>query len=131
MTRDEARAYFAEKGLTYDSVKLEHLHYLKELLDEQFIRQRKQRMKTHEKPLYWKRVNEAKYYKGTYDPDTGAMVCAFLTGSGEYFHAREVISFERNGFIGFCGEADMQNKEPVLAAFVEWCDWMEEKEATP
>lgn len=128
MTTNEARAYFAEKGLTYASVKLPDLHYLKELVDEQFIRQRKQRMIDHHKPLYWKRVNDAKYYKGDFNPFTGGMVCAFLTGRGEYFSAREVISFNRDGFIGFCGASDTENTAPVLAAFVEWCDWLAERE---
>lgn len=126
MTTSEARAYFADKGLTYASVTLPDLHYLKELLNEQFTRQRKRLLQTGEKPLYWRRVNDAKYYKGTYDPITGSMVCAFLTGKGEYFDAREVISFNRDGFIGFCGAADSENTAPVLAAFVEWCDWMVE-----
>lgn len=129
MTTSEARAYFMEKGLTYADIAIDDLHYLRELLDEQFIRQRKQRMKDHHKPLYWKRVNDAKYYKGQFDPETGNLVCAFLTGSGEYFNAREVISFNRDGFIGFCGAADSENTAPVVAAFVEWCDWLAERRA--
>lgn len=129
MTTNEARAYFREKSLTYADVTLKDLHYLRELLDEQFIKQRKERMKTHSKPLYWKRVNEAKYYKGQFDPETGNLVCAFLTANGEYFNAREVISFNRGGFISFCGNADSKNTEPVLTAFVEWCDWLAERRA--
>ena len=128
MTRDEARAYFKEKGLTYDRVTLADLKYLHELLDEHFIRQRKERMKTHKRPLYWKRVNDAKYYKGEYNPETGGVICAYLTGNGEYFTAREVISFSRHGYICFCGEADEGNTEPVLTAFVEWCDWLSAKD---
>lgn len=127
MTRSEAREYFKAKGLTYDSITLDDIHYLKLLVDEQIIQQRKQRMKDHHKPLYWKRVNDAKYYKGEYDPETSTVKCAFLTGSGEYFSAREVISFNRDGYIGFCGEADSENKEPVIAAFLEWCDWLAER----
>lgn len=127
MTTSEARAYFKEKGLTYASVTIQDLHCLKELLDKHFINQRLARIKEGKKPLYWKRVNAAKYYKGEFDPPTGAMVCAFLTGSGEYFNAREVISFNRDGFIGFCGAADTENTAPVLAAFVEWCDWLAER----
>lgn len=123
MTTNEAREYFKAKGLTYASVTLPDLHYLKELVDERFIKQRKERMTEGKKPLYWRRVNNAKYYKGEYRED-GTMVCAFLTGSGEYFEAREVISFNRDGFIGFCGAADTENTAPVLEAFVEWCDWL-------
>lgn len=130
MTTNEARAYFKDKGLCYQDVKLSDLHYLRETIDEHFIRFRKRIMQTLEKPLYWKRVNDAKFYKGTFDPITGAMVCAFLTANGEYFDAREVISFNRDGYIGFCGSADSENTAPVLAAFVEWCDWLAERKET-
>ena len=131
MTTSEARAYFQGKGLTYADVTLDDLHYLRELLDEQFIHQRKERMKTGHKPHYWRRVNAAKYYKGEYNPETGAVICAFITASGEYFNAREAISFNRDGFIGFCGAADSENTVPVVAAFVEWCDWLAERKETP
>jgi hypothetical protein len=107
-------------------VTLDDLHYLKLLLDEQFIQERKKRMQARRKPQYWKRVNEAKYYKGEYTQE-GKLVCAYMTGSGEYFTAREVISFNRDGFIGFCGAADSENTQPVLAAFIEWCYWLESK----
>lgn len=126
MTRDQARAYFAECDLTYDDVTLEDLHYLKLLLDEQFIQERKRRVQTRCKPQYWTRVNEAKYYKGEYTPE-GRLICAYMTGKGAYFNAREVISFDRRGFIGFCGDADTENTAPVLTAFIEWCDWLQSK----
>lgn len=129
MTRDEARAHFKRCGLTYDSITLEDLHYLKLLLDLAFLQERKKRMRTQHKPQYWIRVNEAKYYKGEFDLG-GRLVRAYMTGKGEYFNAREVISFERNGFIGFCGDADTENTQPVLAAFMEWCDWLVEREET-
>lgn len=35
---------------------------------------------------------------------------------------RECISFNYNGFIGFCGWADGGNTAPIVAAFKEWCD---------
>lgn len=124
MTASEAQAYFREKGLTYADVTLGDLHYLRELLDEQFIRQRKELMLTRRKPLYWKRVNESKQYKGTFDPGTGILICAYMTGRGEYFTDREVISFYPDGEIGFCSSADRENKAPVLAAFAQWCDWL-------
>ena len=123
MTRNEARAYFRDKGLTYADVKLEDLHILRDLLDKHIIQDRTERVQAG-KYLYWVRVNKAKYYKGSFDPITGAMFCAFITGNGTYFHAREVISFNLDGFIGFCGDTDNKNAVPILAAFVEWCDWL-------
>lgn len=134
MTRDEARAYFAAKGLTYHDIILNDLHYLCLLLDERFIAQRKERMKDRRKPLYWNRTNKAKYYKGEFTPATegyGRLICAFITGNGEYFTNREVVSFNRDGYIGLCGEADNENKAPVLEAFIEWCDWLAARKETP
>ena len=131
MTTSQARAYFEESGLTYNDVTLDDLHYLKILINIQFLQEWKKRMQTHHKPQYWLRVNDAKYYKGEYTPE-GKLICAYMTGKGAYFNAREVISFNRGGFIGFCGDADSQNTQPVLAAFIEWCDWLtERKEKTP
>ena len=131
MTTTAARDYFKNLGLTYADITLDDLHYLKLLLDEQFIKEQKKRMQTRCKPQYWIRVNDAKYYKGEYTPE-GKLICAYMTGKGAYFNAREVISFDRNGYIGFCGEADSENTKPVLAAFFEWCYWLENrKEGTP
>lgn len=127
MTNDAARAYFHESGLTYEDVTIDDLHYLAELLDEQFIKQRKERMRDGHKPLYWRRTNRSKNFKGKYD-EYGRMIHAYITGSGEYFDSREVISFNRDGFIGFCGAAGTENTAPVLAAFIEWCDWLAGKE---
>ena len=134
MTRDEARAYFAAKGLTYHDIIVSDLHYLCLLLDERFIAQRKERTKDGRKPLYWNRTNSAKYYKGEFVPDVDGhahLARAFITAKGEYFTAREVVSFEPNGFIGLCGEADDENKVPVLEAFIERCDWLAERKEQP
>lgn len=126
MTRDEARAYFKNKGLTYDDVLLADLYHLQNLIDRNFIRERIKLL--FEGPTYWKSVNQAKRFKGKFTPafheECGHLRSAFLTGRGYYFTCREVISFNADGFIGFCGEADDANAQPVLEAFVEWCDWL-------
>ena len=41
MTRDEARDYFHDKGLTYDDITVTDLHFLATLLNLQFTIQRK------------------------------------------------------------------------------------------
>lgn len=127
MTRDEARAYFKDKGLTYNDVLLADLYHLQNLIDRNFIHVQLART-LDGPPAYWKAVNSAKRFKGKFTPASdekyGHLICAFLTGRGEYFTCREVISFNADGFIGFCGEADDTNAQPVLEAFVEWCDWL-------
>lgn len=122
--RDEARQFFQSLGLTYKDITLGALRYLEILLNDQFNLVAKACMNgTHGRPRYWVRVNSAKYYKGKYDED-GRLLCAFMTGKGTYFEAREVISFNGSGFIGFCSEADNENMQPVLTAFREWCVWL-------
>lgn len=124
MTRDEARAYFKEKGLTYDDITVTDLHLLATLLNLQFTIHRKYCLRARrDEALYWRRVNDSQKYKGRYD-EQGRMRCAFLTGRGDNFTAQEVVSFHQSGTIGFCGGVDAQNTEPVLIAFCEWCDEM-------
>lgn len=122
MNREEARNYFYNLGLTYDAITINDLHLLKWLLNRNFSEIQVQSLKDKEQHPYWHRVNDAKYYKGKYNNEK--MISAFLTGKGGYFEAREVISFNSDGFIGFCGEVDKNNSKPVIAAFIEWCDCM-------
>lgn len=125
--RNEARELFQSLGLTYKDITLGRLRYLEILLNDQFnLVARKCMNGERRKPRYWVRVNSAKYYKGKYD-ENGSLVYAFMTGKGTYFEAREVISFNRNGFIGFCCEADDENTQPVLTAFREWCVWLKKR----
>lgn len=45
----------------------------------------------------------------------------------------ECISFNADGWIGFAGWADQGNTNPILRAFIEWCDALaatKEKEDT-
>lgn len=127
MTRDEARAYFKNKGLTYDDVLLADLYHLQDLIDSKFLRIRIDRL-LDDHPPYWRRVNSAKRFKGKFTPayheEYGHLISAYMTASGAYFTCREVISFNPDGYIGFCGDADSENTQPVLEAFVEWCDWL-------
>lgn len=124
MTRDEARAYFQNKGLTYTMVTQDDLEYLRILLDEKFTQQKKDRFLNNPGCLYWDHVHSR--IKGSWNKD-GTMASAYLSAKGAYFDDREVISFNRDGFIGFCGAADTKNTAPVLEAFKEWCDWLEKR----
>lgn len=51
----------------------------------------------------------------------------YLTVSGEYFKNRQAISFEYDGWIGFCGWASSANQKPFLNAFNRWLDIIKEK----
>lgn len=54
---------------------------------------------------------------------SGMQYC-YLTCNGSYFTGREAISFNEDGFIGFCGWADGCNAAPIVKAFKEWCDYL-------
>jgi hypothetical protein len=123
-TREQARAYFRECGLTYSDIKINALKYLQIECDGEFNNLRKAVI-NGDGYGYWVRVNDAKYFKGQYTED-GHIICAFLTAKGTYFSAREVISFNRDGFIGFAAEASDINVQPVLTAFMAWCDWLKQ-----
>lgn len=48
----------------------------------------------------------------------------FLTCSAYYFNRREAVSFNGDGFIGFCGWADSYNSQPIYEGFLEWCEYI-------
>ena len=127
MTGYEARAYFREKGLTYADISRTDLVYLRALLDLHFMKHRTERVKAGLYP-YWVRTHLVLPHAGEWDR-SGAMVCATITAKGAYFESWEVVSFRRNGGIVFCPAAEDFNAQPVLAAFVEWCDAMAEYKA--
>lgn len=47
---------------------------------------------------------------------------AFMYVDGSYFKEREAISFNPGGFIGFGGWASSKNVQPMIRAFIKWCD---------
>ena len=131
LTRTEARGYFESCNISYLDVDLQALQYLETELNIQFnlvardcLNGNHRYPSGETKPRYWVRVNPAKYYKGRYDTKDGHLLYAAMTATGTYFTAREVITFESDGFISFAGEADRINVQPVLRAFLNWCDWL-------
>jgi len=51
----------------------------------------------------------------------GSIINCYLYANSHYFTRREAISFNTNGFIGFCGGLDQSNTQPFLDAFEDWC----------
>lgn len=45
---------------------------------------------------------------------------AFIRIDGHYFENREAVSFNEDGFIGFCGWADSKNERAILDGFYRW-----------
>jgi hypothetical protein len=59
----------------------------------------------------------------SYDGD-GRLNEAYVRCSGPYFKNREAISFNIDGFVGFCGWADSKNQRPFLDAFARWVEYL-------
>ena len=115
---DEARAYFADMGLSYADVSKEDIRMLYSMLDVELRKVRYLRpLSGDESQLGWN-ASTVRYY-----PAVHGMGSAFITlrWSGS---KREAISFNADGFIGFCGGASSANTLPVVEAFKDWCDLM-------
>lgn len=125
ITRDDARRYFWEHGLTYEkAISFDNILKLGE-----FININIHKYNTGNEHPYFVRVIRSSLRVFNYH---GYGDRAFIRGRGSYFADREVISFNsekdtntnNEHWIGFCGDADDKNCQPILQAFIEWCDWL-------
>jgi hypothetical protein len=112
---DVARSYFAEKGLSYESVSEGDIGVLFMLLNKHV----KQANKAGAMSTNTMRMSAK--IKGKYNRDGSVREC-YLYINSHYFTQREAISFNPGGFIGFAGWADEFNKAPLISAFLEWVD---------
>lgn len=113
-SNDEARQYFKDKGLTYDDVTGGDIFTLTRLLNKHI----KAAVKDNEtvESMHLSKTVRIK------PKENGGIDYCFLYLDSHYFEERECISFNRDGFIGFAGWADQGNTNPILRAFLEWCD---------
>lgn len=121
-TTQEARDYFKAKGLTYNDITEGDILVLVMLLNQDI----KGAVKAHEmstESMYLSRRVDIK------KRSNGTITECYLYINSHYFTQRECISFNKNGFIGFCGWADQGNANPILRAFLAWCDYLAETEA--
>lgn len=122
-TTQEARDYFSKCGLTYDDITEGDILALVMLLNKE-IKKSNQDLETSVTMTLSKRVDFVNSPKHT------CKRC-FLYMNSHYFTQRECISFNQDGFIGFAGWADTGNTNPILRAFLKWCDVLkEQKEET-
>lgn len=123
--RDDARRYFWNNGLTYEkAITQENIDKLAEKCNKHI-----KRYNNGNKYPYFVRVIPSSTKVFNYR-ELGDR--AFLRAKGGYFSDRELISFNNEKdtntnnehWIGFAGDADDTNVQPVLHAFIEWCDWL-------
>lgn len=117
---EEAREYFKSKGLTYDDITEGDILVLTMLLQKEL----KKSNKVHETSVDMSLSSKVDMRKKS----NGSIICCFLYMNANYFTRREAISFNRDGFIGFAGWADQGNTNPLLRAFLKWCDYLADQE---
>lgn len=116
---NDARQYFKDKGLSYDQITEGDILVLIMMLNRE-IKKSNAIGETSVNTAYLsKRVDMKKRTNGT-------IICCFLYMNSHYFTQREAISFNKDGFIGFAGWADQGNTNPLLRAFLRWCDYLVE-----
>ena len=123
-TTKEARQYFRDKGLSYHDITEGDILSLLMLLNRE-IKKSNKAGETSVSTMYMSsKINMKKRTNGT-------IIKCFLYINSHYFTRREAISFNEDGFIGFAGWADQRNTNPLLRAFLRWCDNLAEaKEAS-
>ena len=114
-TTQQARDYFNEKGLTYADITEGDILALVFLLNREI----KQSVKDHETSTGTMHLSQKVNMKKR---SNGTITECYLYMNSHYFTRRECISFNRDGFIGFAGWADHGNTNPILRAFLAWCD---------
>ena len=114
-SRDDCRNRFKEFGLGYDDITDGDILVLVMLLNREI----KKSNRSGETSVNTMSLSEKMVIKRK---SNGTITECYLYMNSHYFTRRECISFNRDGFIGFAGWADNGNTNPVLRAFLEWCD---------
>ena len=121
--REQAREYFKSCGLTYDDVTEGDIIPLIMLLNREI----KISNKTGETSVNTITLSKKMLFTNT---PKHTMKNCYLYMNSHYFKERECISFNTDGFIGFAGWSDTKNVQPILRAFIQWCDMLKQnKEA--
>lgn len=126
MDREQARKHFAESELSYADVNEQDVYRLSSILSEELSSylvsggEHAQGMGLKPSKLRKKDIYVLKR----------GLKSARIQVDGSYFKRREAITFSQTGFIGFAGEFDDKNTQPILQAFIRWCDEIASLKAT-
>lgn len=118
-SNEEARQYFKDKGLTYADITEGDILTLTMLLNKE-IKKSNKNGETSTNSMYLSKKVDIK------KKSNGSIISCYLYMNSYYFTQREAISFNTDGFIGFAGWADQGNTNPLLRAFLSWCDYLAE-----
>lgn len=126
MEREQARKHFVESGLSYADICEQDINLLNNILSEElssyFVSGG-----AHAKGM---ELKVSKLRKKDIHVLKNGIKSARIQVDGSYFERREAITFSQTGFIGFAGELDQKNTQPILQAFVKWCDQIASLKAT-
>lgn len=110
MINQEVRNLAKSKGFNYDLVTREKFDLLINILNVELKNHKEMPMKT------------SKVLKNDFIFDRKGMIRCFIKVNGPYFKNREAISFNEDGFIGFCGWASENNAIPIINSFNRWLE---------
>lgn len=111
VTSDYCRKLFKSLNLTYEDAR-QHINSLINYLDLELQSYSKTENGMEIKMTVNKKIRHDRV-GGTY-----------ILVDGSYFSNREAISFNGDGFIGFCGWASTKNSMPIYNAFISWCQYV-------
>ena len=114
-TTGEARQYFLDKGLSYHDITEGDILSLLMLLNREIKKSNKAGETSVSSMHMSSKIDMKKRTNGT-------IIKCFLYINSHYFTRLEAISFYEDGFIGFARWADQGNINPLLRAFLRWCD---------
>lgn len=117
--RELAREYFRQCKITYDDITMNDIYKLIKLLNKRIVEADSCMIMINEPKL--RGTNRNIIFK------KNKLVFAEIRVKGNYFNAREAITFNEDGFIGLCGWADGYNLTPFVMGFKDWCDYMKGK----
>ena len=103
------REIFKESGLTYNDV-YDNLSLLRDYLSAELENHTNLKMKLSNEV-----DTSLRFIHGIRNIE-----CFFIKVDGPYFKDREAISFNPDGFIGFCGWADSKNCIPFINGFIKF-----------
>ena len=117
--REQAREYFKKCNLIYEDIDMNDIYHLISILNKEIfndnilVMMNEPKLKGKNKNVILNKNNKIVY--------------AGLKVKGNYFSDREAITFNEDGFIGFCGWADMKRTLIFTNGFIEWCDYLKSK----
>ena len=128
VTRSQAFHYYECCGLSFADIDEKSLQYLVCLLEEQIALYRKDIIgdyQNEEVPCKWSFVLR-QIVRPSYD-DSGSLSFCRISVKCEDRSVCEAITFLPNSSISFAKESTEEEAQPILQAFIEFCDWLERR----